>query len=162
MKRRSTIFLKAALLLIGIPIFALCLLLLPQLAYAISKASEGSTLGFIITGILVITYTAAVPFYIAIYQTFKLLTYIDKNQAFSDLSVKALKIIKKCAIIISCLYVAALPLIFIVAEWDDAPGLVLIGLIITGASLVIAVFAAVLLRLLRQVLDIKSENDLTV
>ena len=55
-----------------------------------------------------------------------------------------------------------LPFVYIIAEWDDAPGLILIGLVIIGASMVIAVFAAVLQRLLQEAIDIKSENDLTV
>jgi hypothetical protein len=39
-------------------------------------------------------YAAAIPFYFALYQAFKLLSYIDGNKAFSELSVKALKNIK--------------------------------------------------------------------
>ena len=38
----------------------------------------------------------------------------------------------------------------------------LVGLVIIFASMVIAVFAAVLQRLLQEAIDIKSENDLTV
>ena len=78
------------------------------------------------------------------------------------MSVKALKNIKKCAITISGLYLVILPFVFIVAELDDAPGLVLLGMVIIFASMVIAVFAAVLQRLLQEAIDIKSENDLTV
>lgn len=42
------------------------------------------------------------------------------------------------------------------------PGIAIIGFIIIFASVVIAVFAGVLQKLLRNALDIKSENDLTV
>jgi hypothetical protein len=48
------------------------------------------------------------------------------------------------------------------AEVDDAPGLILVGMVPIFTSLVIAVFAAVLQRLLQEAIDIKSENDLTV
>ena len=54
-----------------------------------------------------------------------------------------------------------MPLFYLVAERDDAPGII-IGMIIIFASMVIAVFAAVLQRLLKDAIDIKSENDLTV
>ena len=37
-----------------------------------------------------------------------------------------------------------------------------LDLVIIGASMVIAVFAAVLQRLLQEAIDIKTENDLTV
>jgi hypothetical protein len=97
-----------------------------------------------------------------LYQSFNLLSYIDKNQAFSELSVRALKKIKNCAITMSGLYVVALPFVYIIAEVDDAPGLAVIGMVMIFAPLVIAVFAAVLQRLLQEAIDIKSENDLIV
>ena len=123
---------------------------------------NGSELAYVVFGLLIIMYVSAIPFYFALYQAFKLLSYIDRNLAFSQISVTALKKIKNCAITISGLYVVALPLIYIIAEWDDAPGLILIGIVIVVASMVIAVFAAVLQRLLQEAINIKSENDLTV
>ncbi|MFB4475532.1 DUF2975 domain-containing protein, partial [Oceanobacillus caeni] len=105
---------------------------------------------------------SVIPYFIALYQSFKLLSYIDKSQAFSELSVKALKNIKFCAMTISGLYVVMLPFVYVVAELDDAPGLIIIGMVPIFASLVIAVFAAVLQKLLKEAIDIKSENDLTV
>ncbi len=107
-------------------------------------------------------YATAIPFFFALYQAFKLLSYIDKNKAFSELSVKALKNIKYCAITISILYAVGMPFFYLIAEEDDAPGLIVIGLVIIFASMVIAVFAAVLQKLLKEAIDIKSENDLTV
>ncbi len=164
MKRGSTLFLKLAVILIGIPVLALCILVLPQIAsVAIQEAKNGATtLPYMVLGILALMYASAIPFYTALYQAFKLLSYIDKNKAFSQISVIALKKIKHCAITISGLYLVALPFVFIVAQWDDAPGLVLIGMVIIGASMVVAVFAAVLQRLLQEAIDIKTENDLTV
>lgn len=163
MKQGSTLFLKIAVIFIGLPVLALCIYFLPQIAnVAIEEAKNGAKLAYVVFGILFIMYVSAIPFYFALFQAFKLLSYIDKNQAFSDLSVIALKKIKNCAIAISGLYVAAMPFVYIIAEWDDAPGLILIGLVIVGASLVIAVFAAVLQKLLKEAIDIKSENDLTV
>lgn len=163
MKRGSTLFLRVAVIFIGIPILALCLFLLPKIGVeAFEQAKRGADLAYVVFGLLAIMYVSAIPFYFALYQALKLLSYIDKNQAFSQISVIALKKIKGCAIAISVLYLLALPLIYVIAEWDDAPGLILIGMVISGASLVIAVFAAVLQRLLQEAINIKSENDLTV
>jgi len=163
MKQGTTLFLKIAVILIGIPILALCGYFLPQIGFeAIEQAKNGSMLAYVVFGILFIMYISAIPFYSALYLAFKLLNYIDKNQAFSNLSVTALQKIKRCAITISGLYVVALPFIYIIAEWDDAPGLIIIGMVVVGASLIIAVFAAVLQRLLQEAIHIKSENDLTI
>lgn len=163
MKRGSTLFLRAAVIFIGIPVLALCIFGLPKIGIvAFAEAKKGAQLAYVVFGILAIMYISAIPFYFALFQALRLLSYIDKNQAFSQLSVIALRKIRNCAIAISGAYVVALPLIYVIAEWDDAPGLIVIGMVIVGASMVIAVFAAVLQRLLQEAIAIKSENDLTV
>ncbi|MCY8980906.1 DUF2975 domain-containing protein [Bacillus halotolerans] len=160
MKRGSTLFLKIAVILIGIPVLALCIFLVPEIAnFAAELYPDISYLKYLV---YIDLYAAAIPFYFALYQAFTLLSYIDRNKAFSELSVRALKKIKYCAITISLLLVAGMPLFYLIAEMDDAPGIILIGLVLIFASMVIAVFAAVLQRLLQEAIDIKSENDLTV
>jgi hypothetical protein len=160
MKRGTTLFLKIAVILVGIPVLALCIFLVPEIANF--SAELYPDIAYMKYLVLIDLYAAAVPFYFALYQAFKLLSYIDKNKAFSELSVRALKIIKYCAITISILYVVGMPLFYLIAEKDDAPGIIVIGLVIIFASMVIAVFAAVLQRLLQEAIDIKSENDLIV
>lgn len=158
MKRGSTLFLKIAVFLIGTPFLALCILGLPRLANNPVNPDYAQMLYPILIGM----YVSAIPFFVALYQALRLLSYIDKNEAFSELSVKALKNIKYCAITISILYVVIMPFVYLVAEKDDAPGLIIIGMVPIFASMVIAVFAAVLQRLLQEAINIKSENDLTV
>ncbi|WP_088072519.1 DUF2975 domain-containing protein [Gottfriedia luciferensis] len=160
MKRGSTLFLKFALILIGIPILALCIFIVPEIAnYTADFYPKITIMKYLV---LMDLYAGAIPFYFALYQAFNLLCYIDKNKAFSELSVRSLKKIKYCAIAISVLYVLGMPIFYIMAEKEGAPGIIIIGLVIIFASLVIAVFAAVLQRLLKVAIDIKSENDLTV
>ncbi|UNL91796.1 DUF2975 domain-containing protein [Bacillus subtilis] len=149
-----------ALVLIGIPILALCIFLVPKIANY--SAELFPNIAYIKYIVFIYLYVTAIPFYFALYQGFKLLSYIDKNKAFSGLSVRALKNIKYCAVTISIFYAAGMPVFYLMAEIDDAPGIIVIGLIIIFASMVIAVFAAVLQKLLKEAIDIKSENDLTV
>ncbi|MED2790339.1 DUF2975 domain-containing protein [Bacillus wiedmannii] len=160
MKQGSTLFLKTAIILIGIPVFALCIFLIPNIGnYAADLYPDIAYIKYLV---LINLYATVIPFYFALYQAFKLVSYIDKGNAFSKLSVRALKKIKQCAITISVLYIIGMPLFYLVAERDDAPGIIIIGMILIFASIVIAVFAAVLQRLLKDAIDIKSENDLTV
>ncbi|MFF3099862.1 DUF2975 domain-containing protein [Viridibacillus arvi] len=160
MKQVSTLFLKVAVVLIGIPILALCIFVVPEIAKFASELFPN--IPYIKYLVLIYFYVTAIPFYFALYQAFKLLSYIDKSKAFSELSVRALKNIKFCAVIITTLYVVGMPLFYFMAEMDDAPGIILIGMVVIFASLVIAVFAAVLEKLLKDAIVIKSENDLTV
>ncbi|UDK97943.1 DUF2975 domain-containing protein [Lysinibacillus sphaericus] len=160
MKIATTLFLKIAVILMAIPVLALCILLIPELGTLSEKLLPAfSSIQYIVS---IILYASSIPFYFALYQAFQLLRYIDQNKAFSELSVKSLKKIKYCAIIISSLHVLILPLFYLFAEKDDAPGVIFVGLLVPFASMVIAVFAAVLQRLLQEAVEIKSENDLVV
>jgi hypothetical protein len=104
----------------------------------------------------------AIPFFIALYQAFKLLGYIENGKVFSNISVKALKNIKYCGFAISLLYVIGMPYVFYVVQKDDNTGVIAIGCVVIFASVVIATAAAVFEKLLQNAVDIKSENDLTV
>jgi len=158
MKQGSTLFLKIAVFLIGIPVLALCIFGLTRLL----NNPVNPDYAHILYPILIGMYVSVIPFFLALYQAFKLLSYIDKNQSFSELSVRSLKKIKFCAMSISGLYIVIIPFVYLVADLDDAPGLIIIGMVPIFASIVIAVFAAVLQRLLQEAIDIKSENDLIV
>ncbi|MGP4075792.1 DUF2975 domain-containing protein [Halobacillus sp. K22] len=158
MKRGSTLFLKVSVFLIGLPVIALCIFALPSIAREASDTEYASY----IYPVLAAMYIAAIPFFMALYQALRLLGFIDKNNAFSESSVKALKRIKFSAVTISVVYMAAMPFFYLIGELDDAPGVIVIGLVFVFASLVIAVFTAVLQMLLKNAIAIKSENDLTV
>lgn len=160
MKRSSTLFLKFSVFIIGLPVLAICIALIPMIVRNVSDGIEGWDL--LMLGLLTFMYLSAIPFYMALFQAFKLLSYIDKNIAFSGESVTALKKIKRCATVITGLYVLNLPLFYIFAELDDAPGVIIVGMAFIFAPLVITVFAAVLEKLLQEAITIKSENDLTV
>lgn len=158
MEQGTTLFLKITVFLIGITVLALCIFLLPWLAsYTAEMYPEFAYLQY---PILIGLYVTVIPFLIALYQALKLLNYIDNNNAFSELSVKSLKYIKYCAVIISILYVIGI--IIVMSQNAFQPGIAIIGFTIIFTSVVIAVFTAVLQKLLKNALDIKSENDLTV
>jgi len=160
MNQVSTRFLKLAVIFIGIPVLALCIFLVPKIGNFAGELYPD--LAYMKSLVLIDMYAAAIPFYFTLFQAFKLLSYIDKNQAFSELSVKALKNIKYCAITISTLYLLGMPLYYLMAKRVDPPSIIPIVLVIIFASMVIAVFAAVLQRLLQEAINIKSENDLTI
>ncbi|MDQ0428636.1 cell division protein FtsL [Planomicrobium stackebrandtii] len=158
--KRETLFLKIVLFLMALPVLAVCIFVVPPLSQFIGEIlPKWSFLQYVF---LVAMYITAIAYFSALYQAMKLLGYIDRNTAFSERSVKALKNIKYCALIITVLYMLCLPIILYTAEVDDAPGLGGLGMVITFGAIVIAVFAAVLQKLLENAIEIKSENDLTV
>ncbi|MCD4837957.1 DUF2975 domain-containing protein [Neobacillus sedimentimangrovi] len=159
MKKTSILFLKIAINLIGMAILVLCLFLVPKFGNFVGELyPDMASMKYLV---FIVMYGTAVPFYFALHQAFNLLRYIDEKTAFSELSVKALKNIKYCAMTISGLYGLGLPLLYFIGKKVDPP-IGLIGLIIIFASLVIAVFAVILQQLLQEAINIKSENDLTI
>jgi len=159
MKKISTMILRLAIFVAGAIVLAICGVA-AWLAIKTNPSSEFYTLSYIF---LIGTCSAAIPCFIALYQSYKLLSYIDTGRAFSELSVKALKIITRSAFVefLICT-LGGLPFFYAVAEKDDAPGLIIIGMAIAGVAFIISVFASVLNRLLQEAIVIKSENDLTI
>lgn len=158
MKRGTTTFLKLAVFIIGTIILALCIFWLPGVA---GEAAEmNPEYAYLRFPILVGLYSTAIPFFLALYQTIKLLGYIERKTAFSELAVRSLKQIKYCSNSIILLYVIGV--IFLLTQNALHPGIAIAGFVIIFAAFVISLFTAVLQELLRNALEIKSENELTV
>ena len=108
---------------------------------------------------LAYAYLASIPFFVALYQAFKVLGYIGQNKAFSPVTVKALRTIKLCALaIIGFVAVSVISMPF--SDPDDRPPGVVMRLLITFGSIVVATTAAMCERVLQNAVDRKSENDL--
>lgn len=160
MNKGSTLFLKLAVIMIALPILALCIYGLPTILK--NSMLHPWELNRYLYGIIGGMYVSAIPFFYALFQAMKLLGYIDKNNAFSFDSVQALNRIKWSGLSISAIYIVLMPLFYIIGELDDAPGVIVVGMVFTFAPAVVAVFAAVLQRLLKEAVDMKAENELTV
>lgn len=111
---------------------------------------------------LLYIYGTSLFFFTSLIQAFKLLGFIENNEAFSLKSVRVLRTIKQCATLIGILVAIAVPRMIVMGENEDSPGVIVIVAVIAFASFVIATFAAVLQKLIQNAVDIKSENDLTV
>lgn len=159
-KRASTLFLKAVLIFIGFIVLALCIFSFPKVWG--DTALEWPISTYVLYPGLIGIYATIIPFLLALHQAFRLLQHIDNNNAFSEVSINALRNIKFCAAATSMLYWVGMPLVFAMADYDDAPGGVLIGAAFASAPLIIATFAAVLQKLVQNALDMKMENDLTI
>ena len=120
-KQGSTTFLKVIIFLIGIAVLALCIFWLPEIAIREAKEHPGD---YSLYPLLVCAYGFCITFSVALYQVFKLLTYIEKNNAFSELSLKSLKVIKKCAFTIIFFIVLGIVYLKVLAKvtGDDAAG----------------------------------------
>ena len=160
MKRVSTIFLQVVIALLSVGVLAF-LLLEPQLEGRNTNATQFEI--YFKDPFLAYIYLASIPFFVGSYQAFKMLGYARRDEIFSQRSVRALRIIKYCAITTAIFFLGAEAYIFIfVRGTDDVAGGVMMGAFIIFVCAVIATAAALFERILQNAVDIKSENDLTV
>ncbi len=159
MKRSSTIFLKIVILLIAV-VALTGMIWEPQTEGRNVNADQFSI--YFRDPFLAYAYLASIPFFVALYQAFKLLGYIEQNKVFSQISVRALRNIKYCAISLSGLIGLGLLFLRLFTISDDAAGFTALSILTIFASIVIATAAAVFQQLLQNAVDLKSENDLTI
>ncbi|MES1220947.1 MAG: DUF2975 domain-containing protein [Bacteroidota bacterium] len=156
MKQSSTIFLQGVIVLIGI----VALVIMIRFPPTEGRAANLDLFSIYSDPFILYGYAASIPFFIALYKAFKLLGYIGQNKAFSLNSVRTLRSIKYCAIVLSIFIVMAGLYIRLFHHKDDDPaGFLAICIVTTFVSLVIATAVAVFEKILQNGIDIKSENE---
>ncbi|WP_144554924.1 DUF2975 domain-containing protein [Bacillus sp. X1(2014)] len=142
--RGSTTFLKVIIFLAGIAVLALCIYWLPEIAVRDARVHPDTA--YFLIPFLVCAYGFCITFSVVLYQAFKLLTYIERNNAFSELSLKSLKVIQKCTFAVIFFIVLGIVSLMAFAKvtGDDAAGpisLSLMGILVTST---VAAFVSVL------------------
>ena len=159
MKKSSTIFLQIVITALGIGALAL-LIWEPQIEGVNAHATLSQI--YFHDPFLLLVYIGSIPFFVGLYQTFNVLGYARANKIISPEAVKALRIIKYCALAVIGFVVVEEIFIMLNHGNDDVAGGVFMGILITFGSIVVATAATVFERTLQHAVDIKSENDLTV
>lgn len=90
--KRETFVLKAVVFLLGLPVLALCIFIIPEIAAFLVELVP--SLAYLQYPFMISLYASASIYFFALYQLLRLLGYIDRNLAFSDLTVLVLKNIK--------------------------------------------------------------------
>lgn len=144
MKRGLTLFLQVVIALLGVGVLVL-LLWEPQVEGRNVHATQFEI--YFKDPFLAYIYLAFVPFFAGLYQAFKIVGYARRNEIFSSRTVRALHLIKYCALTTAIFILGAEAYIFIfVRGTDDVAGGVMMGAFIIFVSAIIATTAAVFER----------------
>src|SRR3990167_7011741 len=145
MKRASAVFLQIVVVLVGIAVFA-ALLYEPTVEGVNANATSAYQIYFD-DPFLAYIYFSFIAVFVGLYQAFKLLGYIGRDEAYSQKSVQALRTIKYCALSFAGLIFAAVAYIFITMRGtDDIAGGVAMGFFMVLASILVAGAAALFER----------------
>ena len=150
MKRISTAFLQTVIVLIGI----VALIILIWFPLTEGRATHLDLFSTYADPFILYGYGASMAFFVALYNAFRLLGYIGQNKVFSTNSVKNLKNIKHCAILLSILIVVAGLFIRLTHNTEDDPaGFLAICIVTTFVAIVVATAVAVFEKLLQNAID---------
>src|SRR3989344_4191189 len=149
MKKGSTLFLKFVICLIAIGVLAGMIWFPPT-----EGAARNLDLISIYTNPFIIyIYIGSTPFFVGLYQEFKLLNLIDANKAFSQDAVNTLRNVKFASLsLIGFITLAVLYIRFFV-HGDDPAGPTALGIFVSFTAAVIAAAANVLQKLLQKAVD---------
>jgi hypothetical protein len=160
MKKGSTVFLQFIIALLGIGALVF-MLWEPHLEGRNAHATVFEI--YFKDPFLAYAYMTSISFFVGLYKAIKVLGYAGQNRIFSQEAVKALRTIKYCALaMIAFVAVSVIFMPLSAPEDDDGPQGVVMRIVITFGSIVVATTAAVFERILKNAVDMKSENDLTV
>src|SRR3989344_8903451 len=152
LKRSSTLFLKLVLCSIAIIVLA-GLIVFPQTE---GRAANLSLISIYKDPFIIYIYIGSIPFFVGLYQAFKLLNFIDTSNAFSQGAVNTLKAMKFASLSLIGFITLALFYIRFFTHGDDPAGPTALGILVSFAAAVIATAAAVFQKLLQNAVDIKS------
>lgn len=160
MRKGSTVFLQVILVLVGIGALAF-LLWEPHLEGRNAHATVFEI--YFKDPFLAYAYLASMAFFTGLYQAIKVLGYAGQNRIFSPEAVHALRTIKYCGLAMIAFVVVSVVFMPLGApNDDDGPQGVVMRVVVAFGSLVVATSAAMFERILKNAVDLKSENDLTV
>lgn len=158
MNRSSTLFLQGVIVLIGLGALAF-LLWEPHVEGRNAHATAFEV--YFNDPFLAYAYLGSIPFFVALYQAFTVLAYARQDKVFSPAAVRALRTIKGCALALIG-FVAGGVLFLLMNDGEDRAGGVFMAVLITFGAIVMATAAAMVERILRNAVELKAENDLTV
>lgn len=146
MKKGSIILLKVVILLIAAGALV-WMIWFPQLE---GRARNLDLLSIYADSFIIYGYIASIPFFLGLYQVFKLLNFIERNKTSSKDAINALRNIKLCALtLIGFIVLGELYLRFF-AHGDDIAGPTALGICAVFVVAVIATTSAVFQKRLQK------------
>lgn len=144
--------------MLGVGLLAFAIFYLPY--FANLAANYYKELAFLKTPVMIFVYISAIPFYIALFQGYKICGTIIKSNPFSKENVKSFRIASISALSVSVLYFAGTGVFALVKV--DRPIMYIIFILIGACALVFTLLCEVLSQLLKKAIEISEENELTV
>jgi hypothetical protein len=144
---KSSSLLKVVIILVGVAVF-IAMLWFPQIEGR--NRNSGPIELYFNDPFLAYSYLASIPFFVGLYQGFKLVSALNKKGSFKKTAIHSLQIIKNCALISIGFIILGELILFFGEPEEDLAGIVALGIMLTFISLIVATSSSLVLRLLKK------------
>lgn len=145
MKKGSVLFLKSIVCLLAIGVLT-SLIVFPQQE---GRAVDLDLLSIYRDPFILYIYFSSIPFFMALYQTFKLLGLIDNNQFFTPIAIRSIQHIKYNAFALIGFLIIVIFYIRFFAYGDDSAGPTMMGLLFLIIALTVVAICEVLVGIIK-------------
>ena len=154
MKRSFIILLQSFILIFGL----LIITVLIRLPLSEGRAAHLDLFHIYADPFILYGYLASIPFFIGLYQGFKILGYTRQHKLFTFNTISALKILNYCAVIFGILIIGAgLFIILFHSKEDDPAGFIALCILTTFSSIIVVTVARLFQRKLQKAIDHKND-----
>ncbi|MFP7371328.1 DUF2975 domain-containing protein [Lactococcus lactis] len=109
-----------------------------------------------------VLYLALFNSFIVISLVYKILLLIDKDILFTFQAIQKVILIKRISVLTFLFLLGIMPMVFHIVRLTNFTGIIPFAIIINISPLILSTFVGVMEKLLKKMIQIKSENDLTV
>lgn len=93
---------------------------------------------------------------------YSILSLIDREILFTNKAIKKISLVKKLSILTFFILLGIIPMVWHIVKLTKVIGVIPVAIVIIVSPLILSTFIGVTEKLLMKVVQIKSENDLTV
>jgi hypothetical protein len=149
MKSSSALFLQVAVVLVGIGTLGL-MLWEPHLEGRNAHATTFEI--YFKDPFLAYVYVGSIPFFVALHRTFGLFGHVRRYGAFSQVTLNALGVVKRCGLALIGFVAGAAVIILLTGDGEDRPAGIFMSFLATLVASAIAAAAAMFARKLQSAL----------
>jgi hypothetical protein len=151
----SPLLLKVALIFLALP----ALFIFGFIGYNIIAGLANGLAPWFLYPVYILVMAAAALFTYTLIPSFQVVLAYEKSSLFTEETYQRVHQIMSRLFIITVLFFIQLPFWFMIAQWDDAPGLIVIMSYVMGIAFTLTLLAALSKRVISEKMDIKKIDD---
>jgi hypothetical protein len=155
MKKFNLWFIRILAILLGVGLLVVDGYFLPIFIYDLMRSTYELRLYLLLVFITV--YLASIPLLLMYYYSYKFMNVIDKHEVYTLRSINILQVIRISSFSTTLILSIGAVFLYFVIDYEDAPGVLFVWLIIVGLTFVIGVIVSLIRQFILE--EIRFEED---